>query len=259
MLEFFFLCFSINILSLAIELSLSFYLIFFPFYRNSAGTSLSSYSSGAINTTNSSDPLLLRQQQQSGTNLVSMTQDLGFHWANNSVSSQLVKQETSLDSYPRFTQMLKSPSNIEERELSDMNAKLLFGTLSNSGCQMINTGLQLYPGDHNLLYSSNSSSSTNNRGKFSQIYPTINVSNLNINQASYLANSSSLDMNLQPLDLVNTSRYGGSFSQPYGLTNHFQHSSSESPVDSSSSVSISFLFLISFYAKLWFGHIMRKK
>lgn len=205
---------------------------------NSAGTSLSSYSSGAINTTNSSDPLLLRQQQQSGTNLVSMTQDLGFHWANNSVSSQLVKQETSLDSYPRFTQMLKSPSNIEERELSDMNAKLLFGTLSNSGCQMINTGLQLYPGDHNLLYSSNSSSSTNNRGKFSQIYPTINVSNLNtINQASYLANSSSLDMNLQPLDLVNSSRYGGSFSQPYGLTNHFQHSSSESPVDSSSSIS----------------------
>lgn len=186
---------------------------------NSPGSGLTnSYSSGAIiNTTNSSssDPL----------NLVSMnstTQDLGFHqWANN------IKQENSLDnSYPRFTQMLKSPSSIEERDqLSDMNAKLLLGTLSN-------TGLQLYPGDNNnLLYSSNSSST--NRGRFtSQIYPTINVSNLNINQAN---SCSSLDMNLQPLDLINSARYGGSFSQTYGLTNHFQHSSSESPVNSSTS------------------------
>ncbi|XP_059279065.1 transcription factor bHLH110 isoform X1 [Lycium ferocissimum] len=196
---------------------------------NSPGSSLNSYSGGAIiNTTNSSsDPLLLRQQLQSGTNLVSMstTQDLGFHWANNNINSQLVKQENSLsDSYPRFTQMLKSPS-IEERELSDMNARLLLGTLSN-------TGLQLYPGDNNnLLYSSNSSST--NRGRFSQIYPTINVSNLNINQA----NSSSLDMNLQPLDLINSARYGGSFSQTYGLANHFQQSTCESPVDSSTSIS----------------------
>lgn len=158
----------------------------------------------------------------------STTQDLGFHqWANN------IKQETSLDnSYPRFTQMLKSPSSIEERELSDMNAKLLLGTLSN-------TGIQHYPGDNNnLLYSSNSSSSNStNRGRFCQIYPTINVSNLNINQAN---SCSSLDMNLQPLDLINSTRYGGSFSQTYGLTtNHFQHSSSESPVNSSNSVSIS--------------------
>ncbi|KAK4351944.1 hypothetical protein RND71_027462 [Anisodus tanguticus] len=182
---------------------------------NSPGNSFNSYSSGAIiNTTNSSssDPLLLlRQQLQSGnTNLVSMstTQDLGFHWANNNnISSQLVKQENLLS---------------EERELSDMNAKLLLGTLSN-------TGLQLYPGDNNnnLLYSSNS-----NRGRFSQIYPTINVSDLNINQEN---SSVSLDMNLQPLDLINSARYGGSFTQTYGLTNHFQHSSSGSPVDSSTS------------------------
>lgn len=190
---------------------------------NSPGSGLiNSYSSGdIINTTNSSssDPL----------NLVSMssaTQDLGFHqWANNNI-----KQENSLhNSYPRFTQMLKSPSSIEERELSDMNAKLLLGTLST------NTGLQLYPSDNNnnnLLYSSNSSSISTNRGRFSQIYPTINVSNLNINQAN---SCSSLDMNLQPLDLINSTRYGGSFSQTYGLTNHFQHSSSESPVNSSTS------------------------
>ncbi|KAM3304636.1 transcription factor [Capsicum chacoense] len=189
---------------------------------NSPGSGLiNSYSSGAIiNTTNSSssDPL----------NLVSMsstTQDLGFHqWDDN------IKQESSLDnSYPRFTQMLKSPSSIEEaRELSDMNAKLLLGTLSNSG-------LQLYHGDNNnnnLLYSSNSSSGATNRGRFSQIYPTINVSNLNMYQAN---SCSSLDMNLQPLDLINSSRYGGSFSQTYGLTNPFQHSSSESPVNSSTS------------------------
>ncbi|WMV27661.1 hypothetical protein MTR67_021046 [Solanum verrucosum] len=156
----------------------------------------------------------------------STTQDLGFHqWANNNI-----KQENS---YPKFTQMLTSPSSIEEGgELSDMNAKLLLGTLSN-------TGLQLYHGDNNnnnnLLYSSNSSSISTNRGRFSQIYPTINVSNLNINQAN---SCSSLDMNLQPLDLINSTRYGGSFSQTYGLTtNHFQHSSSESPVNSSTSIS----------------------
>ncbi|KAK4365133.1 hypothetical protein RND71_016491 [Anisodus tanguticus] len=158
---------------------------------------------------------------------MSTTQDLGFHWVNNNISSQLVKQENSLsDSYPRFTQMLRSPSSIEEGELSDMNAKLLLGTLSN-------TGLQLYPGDNNnLLYSSNSSST--NGGRFSQIYPTINVSNLNINQAN---SSSSLDMNLQPMDLINSARYGESFSQTYGLTSHFQHSSSGSPLDSSPSIS----------------------
>lgn len=184
---------------------------------NTHGSGLiNSYSSGAIinNTTNSSssDPL----------NLISMTQDLGFHqWSNN------IKQENS---YPRFTQMLKTPSSIEEeREMSDMNAKLLLGTISN-------TGLHLYPNDNNsnnnLLYSSNTSSISTNRGRFSQIYPTINVSNLNINQPN---SCSSLDMNLQPLDLINSTRYGGSFSQTYGLTNHFQHSSSESPVNSSTS------------------------
>ncbi|CAN4093902.1 unnamed protein product [Withania somnifera] len=177
---------------------------------------INSYSSGAIintTTTNSlsSDPL----------NLVSMnstTQDLGFHhhhWANN------IKQDNS---YARFTQMLKSVSSIEEErdQLSDMNAKLLLGTLSN-------TGLQLYSGyDNNLLHSSNS------RGRFtSQIYPTINVSNLNINQAN---SCGSLDMNLQPLDLINSTRYGGNFSQTFGLTNHFQHSSSESPVNSSTNI-----------------------
>ncbi|XP_015071751.1 transcription factor bHLH110 isoform X2 [Solanum pennellii] len=196
---------------------------------NSHGSGLinSSYSSGdIINTTNSSSsdhPLNLVNSMSSTTH-----QDLGFHqWANNNI-----KQENSLDnSYQRFTQMLKSPE--EGGELSDMNAKLLLGTLSN-------TGLQLYHGDNNnnnLVYSSNSSSiSTINRGRFSQIYPTINVSNLNIN---HQANScSSLDMNLQPLDLINSTRYGGSFSQTYGLTtNHFQHSSSESPVNSSTSIS----------------------
>ncbi|XP_049362957.1 transcription factor bHLH110 [Solanum verrucosum] len=191
---------------------------------NSHGSGLiNSYSSGdIINTTNSSssDPLNLVNSMSS------TTQDLGFHqWANNNI-----KQENS---YPKFTQMLTSPSSIEEGgELSDMNAKLLLGTLSN-------TGLQLYHGDNNnnnnLLYSSNSSSISTNRGRFSQIYPTINVSNLNINQAN---SCSSLDMNLQPLDLINSTRYGGSFSQTYGLTtNHFQHSSSESPVNSSTSIS----------------------
>ncbi|KAH0663687.1 hypothetical protein KY284_028618 [Solanum tuberosum] len=195
---------------------------------NSHGSGLiNSYSSGdIINTTNSSssDPLNLVNSMSS------TTQDLGFHqWANNNIKHE--------NSYPKFTQMLTSPSSIEEGgELSDMNAKLLLGTLSN-------TGLQLYHGDNNnnnnnnnLLYSSNSSSISTNRGRFSQIYPTINVSNLNIN---HQANScSSLDMNLQPLDLINSTRYGGSFSQTYGLTtNHFQHSSSESPVNSSTSIS----------------------
>nr|AFW90630.1 hypothetical protein [Solanum tuberosum] len=128
---------------------------------NNHGSGLmNSYSSGdIINTTNSSssDPLNLVNSMSS------TTQDLEFHqWANNNI-----KQENS---YPKFTQMLTSPSSIEEgRELSDMNAKLLLGTLSN-------TGLQLYHGDiynNNLLYLKSSSISTN-RGRL------VNISHNNV-------------------------------------------------------------------------------
>ncbi|XP_019174114.1 PREDICTED: transcription factor bHLH110-like isoform X2 [Ipomoea nil] len=136
-----------------------------------------------------------------------MAQDLSFHhWANAAAagfggggggSGQTIKQElSSPDCYPRLAD-----------NMNTLDAKLLLGTLSGGGHQPAAAAHQFY-------CSSTASSNTNtntNRGRFSQIYPTISVPSLNQEASSSLANSSSLGMNLQALDLFNSATINGGF------------------------------------------------
>ncbi|KAI9201600.1 hypothetical protein LWI28_025889 [Acer negundo] len=122
-----------------------------------------------------------------------------IHWISNggSFTSQSshdmhlskIKEElsSSQESFPKFTEMLNSsPSST---------------------------------GDHHF-YSNNLSSfgshaNIPSRGNFSQIYPTINISNLNNQSSNSPANNSSacFDMNLQALDLLTSPRFSGNFTQ----------------------------------------------
>ncbi|KAL3505324.1 hypothetical protein ACH5RR_035165 [Cinchona calisaya] len=179
-----------------------------------------------------------------------ITQDLmSFDWLNctsgnnnfsnhQSLQHARIKREFS-DTYTNFGEMISSPSSsIEDvvqvqqmqqptsyrsknydqqrNDVNDPNAKNLLRTTLSSGGQNING-----------LHQSSILEATPKRGTFCQIYPTINVSNF-INQTS-LANSSSFDMNLQALDLLNSARFSGSFCQSMqdqlalsknGLTNY---------------------------------------
>uniref|UniRef100_A0A5B6YJR3 BHLH domain-containing protein n=1 Tax=Davidia involucrata TaxID=16924 RepID=A0A5B6YJR3_DAVIN len=127
----------------------------------------------------------------------SMIQDLGFHWPN--------KEELS-DSYPKFTEMINSATRIEDfhmqptisyvkneqKGLDDLSEKLLLRTFY-SGCQINGGpgGREYYSNAQNCGRSRNTLGS---RGNFSQIFPTINISNLN---RSSSAISSPLDTNMQ--------------------------------------------------------------
>lgn len=195
-----------------------------------------------------------------------MVQDLGFHWASNagSFTSQSahdlhpkIKEELS-ESFPKFTEMINSSSSavedlhlpptsyIRSKDLNDLSEKLLLKSFS-SGCQI--NGLQLPAGE---FYANAQSCNTGfggvaipSRGHFSQIFPTINISNLSQPSSTI---SSSLDMNLQALDLLTSARFSGTFSQPshnnlglfkdslsFGL-DHLQQSTNR-PSNSSSKVS----------------------
>nr|GLL48367.1 transcription factor bHLH110-like isoform X3 [Ipomoea trifida] len=174
-----------------------------------------------------------------------MAQDLSFHhWANAAAaagfagggggSGQGIKQELS-----------SAPDCYPPRLAADMqntlDAKLLLGTLSGGGHQpaaAAGAGHQFYGS------SAASSNSNANRGRFSQIYPTISVPSLNIEEASSLANSTSLGMNLQALDLFNSARINGAFvahTSPdhqhlgfhnYGFDHHHLQQSSQRPFPS---------------------------
>uniref|UniRef100_A0A2N9ICA9 BHLH domain-containing protein n=1 Tax=Fagus sylvatica TaxID=28930 RepID=A0A2N9ICA9_FAGSY len=142
----------------------------------------------------------------------SMVQDLGFHWIGNAGNStnqsahdqhlSKIKEELS-ESFPKFTEMLNSSSSsIEDQyHFSPTSHKKNIKTISSKG-----------------IYSNNAQNCTSfggvampSRGNYSQIYPSINISNLN---QSPSAISSSLDMNLQALNLLTSSeKYSGSFSQ----------------------------------------------
>lgn len=138
----------------------------------------------------------------------SMLQHMGFQWANSGNSNN-----GELSSYPypkKFTEMMinheftemminhgsPSPSSssntqdfqLQQNELREMSEKLLLRSFS-SGCQI--KGLQFQAGN-------------SSRGSFSQILPTINISDLNRSSNSGI--SSSLDMNMQPLDLFTSDR-----------------------------------------------------
>ncbi|KAK0576760.1 hypothetical protein LWI29_022941 [Acer saccharum] len=179
-----------------------------------------------------------------------------IHWISNggSFTSQSshdmhlskIKEElsSSQESFPKFTEMLNSsPSsstiedsshhlshssylkNEQKDHMSDMSEKLLFKTIS-SGFPLNNGSNHQFPaGDHHF-YSNNLSSfgshaNIPSRGNFSQIYPSINISNLNNQSSNSPANNSSacFDMNLQALDLLTSPRFSGNFSQ----TSHDHH------------------------------------
>ncbi|XP_011028888.1 PREDICTED: transcription factor bHLH110-like isoform X2 [Populus euphratica] len=171
-----------------------------------------------------------RQKYESPVSSVNSTmiQDLGFqHWHNNAGSFnslsayhdlQLskIKEELSSDSFPKFTEMLNSPSSTIEDPLpsssSNFNSEKLLKTISPG-----------FPRHGHDQFSPREISSSHHNGSsfgsaipsgesFSQIYPSINISNLN--QPSSPLISGSFDMNLQGLDLLTSTRFSGSFAQP---------------------------------------------
>lgn len=146
------------------------------------------------------------------------------------------------------------------KDLTDLSEKLFLKSLSSSACQI--NGLQLSAAD---FYANAQSFTTGyggvaaaipSRGHFSQIFPTINISNLS-NQSSPIV-SSSLDMNLQALDLLTSARFSGSFSHPsnnnlglfrdglsFGL-DHLQQSTNR-PSNSPTKVSTIYLLILLFF------------
>ncbi|KAL6212884.1 hypothetical protein ACLB2K_018099 [Fragaria x ananassa] len=205
-------------------------------------------------TTNLSNP---SNSSFNSSSSINMVPDLGFHcWPpssnnlNRAGSSSCIKEELSSSSsdstFPKFTQMLTSPSSTsinlddddyhfstptslgliknEQKEMmmNDLSEKLLLKTLSSSG---INHQVSL-AGDHHhhQFYSSNNNRVQNftqlmpgrSGGQyFSQIYPSINISNLNqqSSPSSTISSCSSLNMNLQAMDLLASSRF--STHEPY--------------------------------------------
>lgn len=157
-----------------------------------------------------------------------MAPDMNFNWANttgNLTSNQSaqdlqlsrIKEEFSDSCYLKYTELLSSsplsrtdelsPRN-EQRNLqsNDIGTRFLLKSLS-SGNLM--NKIQLSPGDLTSYYSGNGP--IYNGGGISQIFPSINFSNLN---QEGLTNPGSLDMNLQALDLLTSSRFSGNFSPP---------------------------------------------
>ncbi|CAH1434452.1 unnamed protein product [Lactuca virosa] len=179
------------------------------------------------NDTNSRD-----QKQHLGT--TPMVHELGLPWntnnnsnvtsINNPIESFMTHELRRLgrskdefsgsESYPKFTEMINSSptSSIEDMQLKP---DVLFRTFSN-GCQ-IKGGQQLidqFPDDSSNYHYQNGSSRSASRGSFSQIFPSINISNLNQSPAN------SFDMNLPALDLFGSPRFNGTFSHPSSFNPH---------------------------------------
>ncbi|XP_073154232.1 transcription factor bHLH110 isoform X2 [Henckelia pumila] len=164
-----------------------------------------------------SDPLNPRESRQQENTTVfspqysSMSPDFGFHWANVTDSSQdlnlsRIKDEISGNYYLKYTDLLSSlpPSSndystfkIEPRNQQDSN---------DIGKRLLLKSLPTH-GDFYSDSQSNYGAVNCGRG-FSQIFPSTNVSNPNL---TGLTNPGSLDMNLQALDLLNSSRFSGNF------------------------------------------------
>ncbi|XP_028803039.1 transcription factor bHLH110 isoform X2 [Neltuma alba] len=132
---------------------------------------------------------------------VSSTQsdhDLGLQYSN-------IKEEIS-DVFPcKFTEMLNSTgSSMEHKDFNALSEKLLLKTLSSG---------DFYSTSENFANNFGGGMGMGvapSRRSFSQIYPSINISNLN---HSSPAISSSLDMNMQSSDLLNSARFNGGLSQ----------------------------------------------
>ncbi|XWS24404.1 hypothetical protein CRYUN_Cryun28dG0099000 [Craigia yunnanensis] len=218
---------------------------------------------------------ILHSRQKNYINLASpqnssMIQD----WANNegSFTSQSchelqhlakIKEELS-ESLTRFTEMLSDTSSIrdshqlpptnylkinEQKDLHDLSEKLLLKTIS-SGFPMFSAGLEFYSTTQNCSIPAGNTSLPS-RGNFSQIYPSINISNLT--QASSPNIPSSFDMNLEALDLLSPARFNRSSSfshpsydqnnlgiykeSPFGLHHHHFQQSNQRPAYSPSKIS----------------------
>ncbi|KAJ6336894.1 hypothetical protein OIU76_006712 [Salix suchowensis] len=179
-----------------------------------------------------------RQKYESPVSSVNSTmihQDLGLqHWNDNAgnfsshsayhdLQLSKIKDELASDSFPKFTEMLNSPSStIEDPHLSSssyfkdeqedlsLSEKLLLKTISpgfprNGGHDQFSPG-EISSCDHN---GSSFGSDIPGRESFSQIYPSINISYLNHPSSPLI--SGSFDMNLQGSDLLTSTRFSGSF------------------------------------------------
>ncbi|KAF9683066.1 hypothetical protein SADUNF_Sadunf05G0173500 [Salix dunnii] len=202
-------------------------------------TTLNSGNSGT-----NSNGVIFNQRQKNESPIPSlnstMFQDLGLQYWNNNAGnfsshsaydlqlSKIKEELSSSDSFPKFTGMLNSPSSTiedpllpsssyikdEHKDLS-LSEKLLLKTISSgfpiNGHDQFSTR-QISSSHHNC---SSFGGAIPSRGSFSQIYPSINISNFN--QPSSPLISGSLDMNLQALDLLTSTRFNGSFPHPASL------------------------------------------
>ncbi|XVF73798.1 hypothetical protein PTKIN_Ptkin13bG0010600 [Pterospermum kingtungense] len=177
-------------------------------------------------------------RQKNDINLASNSQNCSMirDWSSNEGSFtgqschdlRLAKTKEELsESLTRFTEMLSDTSSIEgsqqlpptnylkineQKDLHDLSEKLLLKTIS-SGFPMFSSGSDFYSTTQNYSIPAETISLAS-RGNFSQIHPSINISNLN--QVSSPTIPSSFDMNLEALDLLSPARYSRnrSFSHP---------------------------------------------
>ncbi|KAJ6736301.1 TRANSCRIPTION FACTOR BHLH83-RELATED [Salix viminalis] len=218
-------------------------------YAHESGSARAWTQATTLNSGNSAGPnsngVIFNQRQKNESPIPSlnstMFQDLGLqYWNNNAANfssqsaydlqlSKIKEELSSSDSFPKFTEMLNSPSStIEDPLLSSssyikdeqtnlsLSEKLLLKTISSgfpiNGHDQFSTR-QIPSSHHNC---SSFGSAVPSRGSFSQIYPSINISNFN-QPSSPLISGASLDMNLQALDLLTSTRFSGSFPHPASL------------------------------------------
>lgn len=166
-----------------------------------------------------------------------MIQELGFnhHW-NSSTNNEFaavhndhhqqigkIKEElSSQQSFPKFAEMLihnEDSTNYikgDEKYMNDiLSEKLLLKTIS--------SGFPINGGNHEFL-ATNSYLSYGIGNCLSQIYPSVNVSNLDRSLAAVPppispAGSFDMNLNLEALDLLTSTRFSGSFGQPFNDNN----------------------------------------
>ncbi|XP_045804355.1 transcription factor bHLH110 [Trifolium pratense] len=153
--------------------------------------------------------------QWTSTDNESSHNNLDSHEFSKNSSTSTIKEEISFANFPKFTEMLNytTPNypilpnstttqmkNINNEEHKDMNALML---------KTLFTAEDFYNAQN---YPNQMLEGTSNNNISSQIHPSINISNLNHYSSS--AGSSSLDMNMQSLDLLTNS--------PTSLSQHSQ-------------------------------------
>ncbi|CAK8569029.1 unnamed protein product [Lathyrus sativus] len=130
-------------------------------------------------------------------------QDLGYHhhqWTNDDV-----KEEISFANFPKFTEMLNyTPPNLNMENygiLEDSSTTIQMKNSTNDEHKDMNALMlkNLYTGGD--FYSNQNYP---NIGNQTQIHPSINISNLNHYSSS--STTSTLDMNMQSLDLLSSSQ-----------------------------------------------------